>query len=63
MEFYERVSGARLHASYIRPGGVSFDIPENFLSDLFSFIKQFSFRVDEIEELLTFNRIVETKIS
>lgn len=35
MEFYERVSGARLHASYIRPGGVAADIPEGFLNDLF----------------------------
>lgn len=62
MEFYERVSGARLHASYIRPGGVSADIPEGFLNDLFLFVQQFSFRVDEIEELLTSNRIWKQRL-
>jgi len=57
MEFYERVSGARLHASYIRPSGVSQDIPFGLLKDISLFTKQFSSRVDEIEELLTKNRI------
>ena len=57
MEFYERVSGARMHAAYIRPGGVSFDIPLGFLDDLFIFIKQFNIRLEEIEEMLTSNRI------
>ena len=57
MEFYESVSGARLHASYIRPGGVSFDIPKGFLYDLYNFINQFGDRIDEFEELLTNNRI------
>ena len=57
MEFYERVSGARMHANYIRPGGVSRDIPLGFLNDLSSFIHQFKHRIDEIEELLTDNRI------
>ena len=57
MEFYERVSGARLHASYIRPGGVSRDIPIGLLNDIYIFSQQFSSRLDEIEELLTNNRI------
>ena len=57
MEFYEKVSGARMHANYIRPGGVSFDIPIGFLDDLYKFINQFSNRIDEMEELLTNNRI------
>jgi len=57
MEFYERVSGARMHASYIRPGGVSQDLPLNFLEDLFQFINLFSLRIDEFEELLSNNRI------
>jgi len=57
MEFYEQVSGARMHAAYIRPGGVSFDIPNNFLNKVYLFITQFSGRLDEIEELLTNNRI------
>jgi NADH:ubiquinone oxidoreductase subunit D len=57
MEFYERVSGARMHASYIRPGGVHQDLPLNFLEDLFQFINLFSLRIDEFEELLSNNRI------
>jgi len=57
MEFYERVSGARMHAAYIRPGGVSSDIPVGFLDDLYLFVNQFNLRIDEMEEMLTGNRI------
>lgn len=57
MEFYERVSGARMHAAYIRPGGVQYDIPLGLLKDIYTFIKQFNSRIDEVEELLTNNRI------
>jgi len=57
MEFYERVSGARMHAAFFRPGGLNIDIPFGLLSDIFNFIKQFSSRIDEMEELLTNNRI------
>jgi len=57
MEFYERVSGARMHAAYIRPGGVAKDLPIGFLQDLHCFIKNFKKAVCEIEELLTNNRI------
>jgi NADH dehydrogenase (ubiquinone) Fe-S protein 2 len=57
MLFYERVSGARMHASYIRPGGVSKDLPFNLLNDIYKFIFQFSSRISELEELLTKNRI------
>jgi len=35
MEFYERVSGARMHSAYIRPGGVSLDLPKGLLNDIF----------------------------
>lgn len=62
MEFYERVSGARLHASYIRPGGVSQDIPLGLLDDIYTFICQFKFRLDEIEEMLTNNRIWKQRL-
>jgi len=62
MEFYERVSGARMHAAYIRPGGVSMDIPLGFLDDLYQFIFQFSLRLDEIEEMLTNNRIWKQRL-
>lgn len=62
MEFYERVCGARMHAAYIRPGGVSFDLPIGFLDDLYLFSKQFSIRLDEIEEMLTLNRIWKERL-
>jgi NADH dehydrogenase (ubiquinone) Fe-S protein 2 len=62
MEFYERVSGARMHAAYIRPGGVSCDIPTGLLDDIFLFIKQFNLRIDEIEEMLTSNRIWKERL-
>ena len=57
MEFYERISGARMHANYIRPGGVQRDIPTGLLADIASFADSFRSRIDEIEELLTNNRI------
>jgi NADH dehydrogenase (ubiquinone) Fe-S protein 2 len=57
MEIYERVSGARLHANYIRPGGVSQDLPIGTLESLFQFILQFASRIDETEDLLSSNRI------
>jgi len=57
MEFYERVSGARMHAAYIRPGGVSSDIPVGLLQDIYLFGRQFNDRINEMEELLTGNRI------
>jgi NADH dehydrogenase (ubiquinone) Fe-S protein 2 len=57
MEFYERVSGARMHASFIKIGGVQEDLPLNLLDDIYNFCNTFSSRVDELEELLTNNRI------
>lgn len=57
MMFYERVSGARMHAAYIRPGGVSKDLPEDLLRDIYAFVNQYSSRISEIEDLLTKNRI------
>jgi NADH dehydrogenase (ubiquinone) Fe-S protein 2 len=62
MEFYERVSGARLHAAYIRPGGVAQDLPMGLLDDIYIFISQFSLRLDEIEEMLTHNRIWKQRL-
>src|SRR6476646_5725662 len=55
IEFYESVSGARIHAAYIRPGGVALDLPLGMLTDIFLFLDQFSTRLDEIEEMLTSN--------
>ena len=56
MEFYERVSGTRFHAAYIRPGGVAQDIPMGLLEDINSFICQLPLRINEIEEILSNNR-------
>ncbi|GJJ13128.1 NADH:ubiquinone oxidoreductase 49kD subunit [Clathrus columnatus] len=61
MEFYERVSGARLHAAYVRPGGVAFDLPHGLLDDIFKWATQFSSRIDEIEEVVTGNRIWKSR--
>lgn len=57
MEFYERVSGARMHAAYIRPGGVSLDMPLGLLDDIYEWSSKFTLRLDEIEDLLTENRV------
>jgi NADH dehydrogenase (ubiquinone) Fe-S protein 2 len=57
MEFYERVSGARLHSAYIRPGGVSYDLPLGLCNDILLFVRQAFFRFDEIQYLLSQNRI------
>nr|YP_003288887.1 NADH dehydrogenase subunit 7 [Saccharina coriacea]ALG63467.1 NADH dehydrogenase subunit 7 [Saccharina sp. ye-C]BAI48739.1 NADH dehydrogenase subunit 7 [Saccharina coriacea] len=62
MEFYERVSGARMHASYFRPGGVSQDLTIGLIDDIFSFAAQFGQRLDEIEEMLTDNRIWQERL-
>ena len=51
MEFYERVSGARLHAAYIRPGGVALDMPLGLMDDIYNFIKGFNVRLDEVDEV------------
>lgn len=62
MEFYERVSGARFHANYIRPGGVSADLPVGLLDDIYEFISQFVYRINEIEGLLSNNRIWKQRL-
>jgi NADH dehydrogenase (ubiquinone) Fe-S protein 2 len=63
MEFYERVSGARMHAAYFKIGGIHEDLPLGLLDDIFNFVNSFSSRVDEIEELLTNNRIWRVRLT
>jgi NADH dehydrogenase (ubiquinone) Fe-S protein 2 len=46
-----------MHANYIRPGGINWDIPLGLISDIYFFVQVFLSRLDEIEELLTNNRI------
>lgn len=62
MEFYERVSGARMHAAYVRPGGVAQDLPFGLCDQIYYFVSQFISRLDEIEELLTNNRIWKQRL-
>ena len=57
MEFYERASGARLHAAYFRPGGVHQDLPAGLLEDIAEFCRSFPKAIDHMEGLLTDNRI------
>jgi len=57
MEFYEQISGARMHSAYFRPGMVAKELPENFLTNLFYFCKNFLVRLNEISEVLDNNRI------
>lgn len=46
-----------MHASYFRPGGVQKDLPLKLINDIYLFINQFNNRINELEELLSFNRI------
>jgi len=62
MEFYERVSGARMHAAYIRPGGVAKNISHTLFFDISVFVRQFFKRIDEIEDMLTGNRIWNVRL-
>ena len=61
MEFYERVSGARLHAAYYRVGGVHQDMPAGMSEDILEWIDQFPKFIDDMETLLTENRIFKQR--
>ena len=61
MEFYERVSGARMHAAYFRVGGVHQDLPAGLLEDIGQFCETFPKLIDDIEGLLTANRIFKQR--
>ena len=47
----------RMHAAYVRPGGVHQDIPIGLLDDIYEFITKFSERLDEVEDIVTDNRL------
>ena len=61
MEFYERASGARLHAAYFRPGGVHQDLPEGLIEDVAKWAEKFPDFVADMENLLTNNRIFKQR--
>ena len=61
MTFYERVSGSRLHANYFRPGGVHKDLPMGLTDDILLFCDSFPKIIDDLESLLTDNRIFKQR--
>jgi NADH-quinone oxidoreductase subunit D len=61
MIFYERASGSRMHSAYFRPGGVHQDLPEKLIQDIGDFIPHFLTVCDDLETLLTDNRIFKQR--
>ena len=61
MVFYERASGSRMHAAYVRPGGVHQDLPPELVDDIYAFCDPFLKVCDDIEGLLTDNRIFKQR--
>ena len=61
MTFYERVSGSRLHANYFRAGGVHQDLPSGLSEDIIQFCHTFPKIIDDLETLLTDNRIFKQR--
>ena len=61
MEWYERVSGARLHAAYFRPGGVAIDMPAGLAEDIHAYCDHLSKTIDDLHGLLTNNRIFKQR--
>lgn len=61
MEFYERVSGSRMHSDYFRPGGVAKDLPDGLLPDIEMFLDGFIKILDDTEDLITENRIFKQR--
>jgi len=61
MVFYERACGSRMHANYFRPGGVHQDLPPKLLADLADWCEQFPQKLQDIETLLTENRIFKQR--
>lgn len=62
MGFYEKVSGSRMHAAYIRPGGVHQDLPKGLLEEISQFAENFPKCIDDLESLLTENRILKQRM-
>jgi len=61
MVFYERASGSRMHAAYVRPGGVHQDLPQDLIDDIEHFCETHPKVLDDIEGLLTNNRIFKQR--
>ena len=61
MEFYERVSGARMHAAYFRPGGVHQDLPDGLADDIWAWTEKFPKALGEMYDLVAHNRIFKQR--
>jgi len=61
MVFYERASGSRMHAAYVRPGGIHQDLPQKLIDDIGQFCEGHNKVLDDIEGLLTENRIFKQR--
>ncbi|MGN6670236.1 MAG: NADH-quinone oxidoreductase subunit D [Candidatus Nucleicultricaceae bacterium] len=61
IEFYDRASGSRMHANYFRPGGVHQDLPVGLLEDIYQFVDGYGKSIDDLETLLTENRIFKQR--
>jgi NADH dehydrogenase I D subunit len=63
MEFYERVSGARMHSNFIRPGGIYSEFDESLLNDIESFVLSFRMTLEDIFNILTYSRIWKERLT
>ena len=63
MEFYERASGARFHANYIRTGHLPYGIGRDLIEDIHKFCVQFEHRIQELQDVLTYNRIWKQRLT
>ena len=62
LEFYERISGARMHANFIRIGGVAQDMPVGLANDIYNFIQAYRSRIEEVRVLLDTNRVWRERV-
>jgi NADH dehydrogenase (ubiquinone) Fe-S protein 2 len=62
MELYERVSGARLHANFIRPGGVTYDLSNEILADIWIIMEDILYNIEQLEIILHSNRIWKQRL-
>ncbi|MAN77715.1 NADH-quinone oxidoreductase subunit D [Pelagibacterium flavum] len=61
MVFYERASGSRMHAAFIRPGGVHQDLPQDLIDDIAKFTETFPKALEDLDQLITGNRIFKQR--
>jgi NADH-quinone oxidoreductase subunit D len=61
MTFYDEVCGARMHANYVRPGGVSQDLPAGLIDRIRAWAAEYPHHIDKLEGLLTENRIFKQR--